>query len=272
MGLPRFAFASLAIMDGICAPLKCRATLLYNMLQFNRACFMSTNREVFNQIAESWYGVRHWPLLGEELEELAQRWCEIKGKEAHPSPPLIWRGACGKLLNVGCAHGPDFLPFRQGFELWGVDSSSAMLKQGRRYSTKFHFQVNLVLANALYLPFPDNAFDWAISVATYHHIKGEYEREKAFDELKRVLKPGGEAFLTLWNRGQPRFWLKSRDQQVPWRLRGKIVYRYYYLFSYGELGKLLTKVGFEIITMSPEKSYHFSIKNFSRNICVLVRK
>jgi len=34
---------------------------------------MTTNREVFDQIAESWYRVRHWPLLREELEELAQR-------------------------------------------------------------------------------------------------------------------------------------------------------------------------------------------------------
>jgi Methylase involved in ubiquinone/menaquinone biosynthesis len=217
---------------------------------------MTTNRDVFDQIAESWYRVRHWPLLREELEELARR----------------WRGTAGKLLNVGCAHGPDFLPFRQGFELWGVDSSPRMLKQALKYSAKFKFYVNLVATDALSLPFPDNTFDQGISVATYHHIKGREEREKALSELRRVLKPDGEAFLTVWNRGQPRFWLKSHDQEVPWRLRDKTVYRYYHLFSYGELKKLLTKVGFEIITISPEKSYHFPIKNFSRNICALVKK
>jgi ubiquinone/menaquinone biosynthesis C-methylase UbiE len=215
---------------------------------------MVTNREVFNQIAESWYRVRHWPLLREELEELAQKWQH------------------GRLLNVGCAHGPDFLPFRQSFQLWGIDSSTEMLKQALKYSAKFGFYVNLTVADALSLPFADNAFDWAISVATYHHIKGKKEREGAFAELRRVLKPGGEAFLTLWNHGQPRFWLKSKEQEVPWRLRGKFVYRYYHLFSYGELRKLLTRVGFEIISISPEKSHRFPIKNFSRNICALVRK
>ncbi len=215
---------------------------------------MTTNREVFDQIAESWYRVRHWPLLSEELEEMAARW------------------QSGKLLNVGCAHGPDFLPFSQGFDLCGVDSSPAMLKQALRYSAKLNLYVNLTAADALFLPFPDNTFDWAISVATYHHIKGSEEREKAFVELKRVLKPQGEAFLTVWNHGQPRFWLKSKEQQVPWRLKEETVYRYYHLFSYDELRKLLTKVGWEIITMSPEKSYHFPIRNFSRNICVLVRK
>ena len=214
---------------------------------------MTTNREVFDQIAESWYRVRHWPLLKEELEELAAR----------------WQG--GKLLNIGCAHGPDFLPFSQGFELWGVDSSVAMLEQALRYSAKFRLHVNLIAADALFLPFPNNTFDWAISVATYHHIKGREEREKAFVELKRVLKPQGEAFLTVWNYGQPRFWLKSKEQQMPWRLKEKTVYRYYHLFSYGELRKLLSKAGWKIITMSPEKSYRFPIRNFSRNICVLVK-
>jgi len=216
---------------------------------------MTTNREVFDQIAESWYRVRHWPLLKEELEEVAARW------------------QSGKLLNVGCAHGPDFLSFSQGFELWGVDSSPAMLKQALRYSAKFNHYVNLIAADALFLPFPNNTFDCAIAVATYHHIKGREERGKAFVELKRVLKPQGEAFLTVWNYGQPRFWLKSKEQQVPWRLKEETVYRYYYFFSYGELRKLLTKAGWEIIAMSPEKSYRLPIvRNFSRNICVLVKK
>lgn len=215
---------------------------------------MTTNEGVFDQIAESWYRVRHWPLLKEELDDLATRW------------------QSGKLLNIGCAHGPDFLPFRQGFELWGLDSSPGMLRQAVRYSTKFKVYVNLVMADAVSLPFPDNTFDWAISVATYHHIRGREERDRAFEELRRVLKPKGEAFVTVWNRGQPKFWFRSREQQVPWRLKQKTVYRYYHLFSYSELRKLLVKTGWEMISMSPERSYHFPMRSFSRNICVLVKK
>jgi len=214
---------------------------------------MTTNGDVFDRIAESWYGVRHWPLLKRELEEMAER----------------WQG--GKLLNVGCAHGPDFLAFSRSFELWGVDSSPAMLRQALRYSAKQGLYVNLMAADALFLPFPQHTFDWAISVATYHHIRGGQERERAFAELRRVLKPRSEAFLTVWNYGQPRFWLKSREQQVPWRLKEETVYRYYHLFSYGELRKLLIKAGWEIVSMFPERSYRFPVRSFSRNICVLVR-
>src|SRR5512136_1366414 len=215
---------------------------------------MATNGGVFDQIAESWYRVRHWPLLKQEVDDLAIR----------------WQG--GRLLNIGCAHGPDFLPFRQGFGLWGLDSSPGMLRQAIRYSTKCDFYVNLVTADAVSLPFPDNTFDWAISVATYHHIKGEKEREKALAELRRVLKPKGEAFITVWNGGQSKLWFRSREQQVPWRLKEKTVYRYYHLFSYGELRKLLVKTGWDVISISPERSYHFPMRSFSRNICVLVKK
>jgi len=215
---------------------------------------MTTNREVFDQIAESWYRVRHWPLLRAELDDLAARW------------------QSGKLLNVGCAHGPDFLPFGQGFELWGVDASVAMLRQALRYSTKFKLHVNLVLGDAIMLPFCDNAFDWAISVASYHHIRGAERRRDAFAELRRVLKPGGEAFLTVWNHWQPRFWFRSKEQLVPWRLKEGTVYRYYYLFSYAELKRLLSQTGWSVISMSPERSYRFPIREFSRNICVLAKK
>jgi ubiquinone/menaquinone biosynthesis C-methylase UbiE len=147
-----------------------------------------------------------------------------------------------------------------------------MLGQGLGYCAKHKLYVTLVLADALSLPFADNSFDWAIAVATYHHIKGREERGKALGELRRVLKPKGEAFVTVWNRGQPRFWFRSKEQRVPWRLKEKTVYRYYHLFSYGELQKLLLKTGWEIVTVSPENSYHFPIRNFSRNICVLMKK
>ena len=163
---------------------------------------------VFDDIAPGWYNFRHWSIFRYELETLVQRWQK------------------GRLLNVGCAHGPDFLPFRRGFELYGVDSSSQMLRFARKYSQKFDFAVGLSQADARCLPYPDHTFDCAISVATYHHIKGKNERLAALAELRRVLKPGGEAFITVWNRWQPRFWFKPREVAMPWRTKGKTLYRY----------------------------------------------
>jgi tRNA (uracil-5-)-methyltransferase TRM9 len=213
-----------------------------------------TQQDVFNQIASGWYSFRHWSIFAKELARLAKRWQK------------------GKLLNLGCAHGPDFLPFIKNFELHGMDFSPEMLNLAKKYAQKFNFEVKLSLADVRHLPYPDENFDWAISIATYHHIEGKIERERALSELRRVLKPGGEAFITVWNRWQPRFWFKPKEVSVPWRKRGQTLYRYYYLFSYAELEKLVKNSGFEIIKSFPESSYRFPIKTFSRNICLLVKR
>ena len=215
---------------------------------------MATIKEVFDQIAPSWYNFRHHSIFRRELETLAARWGE------------------GRLLNLGCAHGPDFLPFKPDFELHGADLSTEMLRFARKYSSKFDFRVHLTAADVRSLPYCDNTFDFAVSVATYHHVKGKADKLSALRELKRVLKPGGEAFITVWNRWQPRFWFKGREVAVPWRTREKTLYRYYYLFTYFELESLVNEAGLEVIQSFSEHDYRFPIKYFSRNICLLLRK
>jgi len=147
-----------------------------------------------------------------------------------------------------------------------------MLSLARKYAEKFDFAVNPILADVGHLPFSDEVFDWAISVATYHHIKGEEERQVALNELRRILKPGGEAFITVWNRWQPRFWFNPKEIDVPWRVKGKTLLRYYYLFSYPEVGRLVKQAGFQLLRAFPENNYHLPIKFFSRNVCLLVKR
>lgn len=210
--------------------------------------------DVFNQIAPSWYNFRHHSIFSTELRMLAERW------------------KSGSLLNLGCAHGPDFLPFVNDFELHGVDFSCEMLNLAGKYATKYRYNVSLSLADVSHLPYADKSFDWVISAATYHHIKGKAAREDAFRELRRILKPGGEAFITVWNRWQPRFLFKSRELHVPWQKKDKTLYRYYYLFSYREIEELAKDNGFLVLRSFPESSYRLPLKMFSRNICLLLRK
>jgi tRNA (uracil-5-)-methyltransferase TRM9 len=214
---------------------------------------MVSNREIYNNIAESWYRFRHYTRFNKELTEIAGRW---KG---------------GRLLNVGCAHGPDFLPFKGRYELWGLDISAGMIQQAGKYAKKFDLDVHFTVADAGALPYQDGSFDYAIAVATYHHIEKKDNRKKAFSELKRVLKPGSEVFLTVWNRYQKKFWFKGKNIYVPWKTGDKIYRRYYYLFTYWELSRLLRESGFQIVTIFPEDGYTFPVKYFSQNICVIAR-
>ncbi len=205
-------------------------------------------------MAEGWYGFRHWTIFRTELDALAVRWQH------------------GRLLNLGCGHGADFIPFKDGFELTGVDFSAAMLDMAVRYARKHRFEAELKMADVRRLPFPDGSFDWAVAVASYHHLPGRVEQKAALVELMRVLKPGAEAFITVWNRWQPRFWFKGKEILLPWRSGEKTAYRYYYLFSYPEIEKLVKQSGFLLISSLAESRYRLPLKYFSRNICLLIKK
>ncbi|RJO62210.1 MAG: class I SAM-dependent methyltransferase [Dehalococcoidia bacterium] len=208
----------------------------------------------FDAIAPAWYNIRHHTIFKVELEALSQRW----GK--------------GDLLNLGCGHGADFLPFKSEFKLFGVDYSAGMLQLARKFAQKHGFEVKLSQADLRQLPYPNACFDWAIAVASLHHLKGHSAQLKALVELRRVLNPGGEAFVTVWNKWQPRFWFKPKEALIPFKIGDEIIQRYYYLFSYGEIERLARQAGFEILKSSPESRYHFPVRSFSRNICLLLKK
>jgi tRNA (uracil-5-)-methyltransferase TRM9 len=215
---------------------------------------LESSSEVFDQMAQGWYGFRHWTIFRVELDTLAQRWQH------------------GRLLNLGCGHGADFIPFKDKFDLAGVDFSSVMLDMARRYAQKHQFKTELSLADIRRLPYPDTCFDWAIAVASYHHLPGHIEQLAALDELMRVLQPGAEAFITVWNRWQPRFWFKRREVMLPWHSGKTTVYRYYYLFSYAEIEALVKQAGFILLKSFPERHYKLPFKQFSHNICLLIKK
>jgi tRNA (uracil-5-)-methyltransferase TRM9 len=208
----------------------------------------------FDAIAPAWYNFRHYTIFKAELKALSERW----GK--------------GDLLNLGCGHGADFLPFKNEFGLYGADYSVGMLQLARKFAQKHGFEAKLSQADLRQLPYPDACFDWTIAVASLHHIKGYAQQLKALAEMKRVLRPGGEVFITVWNKWQPRFWFKPKEVLIPFKVEGEIIQRYYHLFTYGEIKRLARQAGFLILRSSPESRYHFPIRYFSRNICLLLKK
>jgi tRNA (uracil-5-)-methyltransferase TRM9 len=208
---------------------------------------------VYNEIATSWYNYRHHTIFRTVLEKLAKE----------------WHG--GKLLNLGCGHGADFLPFAGNFDLYGIDFSQEMITLARKYAVKYKFQPNLATGDITALPYISEVFDYAIAVATYHHLKNPH-RLPALTEMSRVLKPGGYAFITVWNRWQVKFWFKGREIMVPWRMKEKTLYRYYHPFTYGEIQKLARAAGFELVKTVAENNFRFPLKYFSRNICLILKK
>jgi SAM-dependent methyltransferase len=93
----------------------------------------------------------------------------------------------GRILNVGCGIGDFFLAVPQA-ELHGVDISERSLAAARlRFPTAC-----LELASAYALPFKDDSFDTVVMIDVLEHLA---EPGQCLQEIRRVLKPGGEFLL-----------------------------------------------------------------------------
>src|SRR6185295_2793660 len=59
--------------------------------------------------------------------------------------------------------------------------------------------------SVLACPFPDESFDCVVSIGCFHHTGNA---RRALDETWRVLRPGGQAHLMVYNQFSLRQWLK----------------------------------------------------------------
>lgn len=178
-------------------------------------------KKVWDNIAESWSNFRQKP--EKRAEELADRW----------KPGIV--------LDVGCGNCRNLLPFyNKKFKCYGVDFSNNMLKQAKLYMSKNNFKVVLKLGNATKLPHNNNSFDYVICFLMLHHLENH---ERGIKEIYRVLKNKGQAYISVWNKLQPKFLLRGKETYVGW---GKEK-RYYHFISFLEMRKLLKKYNFNIL-------------------------
>lgn len=116
------------------------------------------------------------------------------------------------LLDVGCGNGKYFNHNRKIFEI-GCDYSHRLTTICKERG----FEV--LRSDCLYLPFKDNFFDAVISIAVLHHLSTLERRIQAFEEIIRVLKPGGKVLIYVWAKEQklnnsPSNYLKSGENHV----------------------------------------------------------
>ncbi|MFZ3074094.1 MAG: methyltransferase domain-containing protein [Minisyncoccales bacterium] len=169
-----------------------------------------------------------------------------------------------RVLDIGCGNGRYYPVFKEReAEYTGIDSSRKLIAIARKNFPEANFAV----ADALKLPFKENEFDLAVSIAVLHHIPSEKNRELFFKEVSRVLKSGGIFIVTVWDL-RPFSMIKARrwkrfqnfaktqikiaagrepldfgDFFIAWQNRYQ---RYHHAFSLEELKKLAVAAGFKI--------------------------
>lgn len=107
-----------------------------------------------------------------------------------------WRDK--RVLEVGIGLGTDFVRFvRAGADATGVDLTEAAVEAVRERLALEGLEADLQVADAESLPFADGEFDLVYSWGVLHHTP---DTERALAEVRRVLRPGGEARVMLYSR------------------------------------------------------------------------
>jgi SAM-dependent methyltransferase len=223
----------------------------------------------------------------EDYNLIAREWDLSRSRPSQLKLDLIADVEADMLvLDSGCGNGL-MLPFfsEKGAFYRGVDFAEQLIAIARkRYAGEIAAgRADFVVGEATQLPFKDEVFDFAISFAVLHHIPSSDMRRQFFAEIKRVLRPGARAKLTVWNLfnewAHERFDVgaqlagkTSGDVTVPWKgTRGEIVNRYVHQFSREELEELSADAGFSGISIDTFDRAGHAVANGEELVVELIK-
>jgi ubiquinone/menaquinone biosynthesis C-methylase UbiE len=110
-----------------------------------------------------------------------------------------------ELLEIGCGLGTDLREFaRGGARVTGLDLTPAGVALARRRFEVEGVPGRFSVGDAENLPFPDARFDVVYSFGVLHHTP---DTRRAFREMLRVLRPGGEAVVMLYHSRSSHYYL-----------------------------------------------------------------
>ena len=220
---------------------------------------MPDQHDVWNTIADSFHHTRKspWKFVIEYIEQLPK---------------------AGITADLGCGNGRHTLPLaQQSKQVYAVDFSEELLKIAQKQiESQGITNVCFLHANISTLPLQSEIIDYALMIASLHNLEYKANRIKAMKELYRILKPGGTALLTVWNRQHKAY---DPDQQplhepgdtlIHWRQHGLNEARFYHLYTLDELEEEITQQHFQIKTLREEKlTQHTTIKD---NIIAIIQR
>ena len=102
-----------------------------------------------------------------------------------------------KLLEIGHGIGSDLVEFAEhGAIVHGVDVTQEHHELAKQNFRLRNLVVDLKLADAKHLGYPDDTFDVVYSKGVLHHIE---DTDAVVAEIYRVLKPGGVAVISMYH-------------------------------------------------------------------------
>lgn len=122
-----------------------------------------------------------------------------------------FRSVSGRVLDVGCGTGENFVYLSGAESTTAIDLSPAMVEQAKKRARRMGLDIRIEVADAAALPFPDNVFDYVVtaySSCTFADHKG------SFREMERVSKTGGQILMVEHGRSSVRWIADRQDRRI----------------------------------------------------------
>jgi tRNA (uracil-5-)-methyltransferase TRM9 len=187
-------------------------------------------------IAEHFSSTRyaHWNLVKKYLENLQNN---------HDNLAL---GDNKNFLDFGCGNGKYLSLLKKNFNIYALDNCEKLLNIVNKSYPNVKIIKSDVCEDLEYMNFIPGYFDSIISVAVIHHLSTEYRRTKALENIFMLLKSGGTCLITVWTTIIDKSKFKKLsypgDYLIPWNNKYQ---RYYHLFEFDELEKLINKTNLD---------------------------
>lgn len=162
----------------------------------------------------------------------------------------------GDVLEV--APGPGFLAIEMArdarFRVTGLDISRTFVEIARKNAAEAGVPLDIRLGNASEMPFAENSFDLLVCRAAFKNFS---EPQKAIEEMRRVLRPGGTGVIIDLRRDVPMTEVKRHVDGMHLgvfsRVFTTLTFRFMLLkraYTKPELEKMLT--GFKNVQVRPD--------------------
>jgi ubiquinone/menaquinone biosynthesis C-methylase UbiE len=163
--------------------------------------------------------------------------------------------------DFGCGNGRHTHEIaRSGRKAIGIDISYKLLQiiQNNKETKQ---NINLIHGNVVNLPLKNHCLTDIIFIASLHNIPRQNQRMQSLYESFRVLKPGGQMLLSVWNQNHKNIdtifdnvsmmdmdqkFLEPGDAFIFWTQDKLKIPRYYHLYTEEEIRKEVTSAGFQI--------------------------
>ncbi len=192
------------------------------------------------------------------------------------------------LVDVGAGNARllDVVP--EGVEYIGIEPSGSLREFAIR-RLENHKRSKMLAGEFPKLDLQDNIADAVTCVAVLHHVPSDLERQESIKELHKILKPGGQLILSVWNLRSKRFlswemikraWLRipgfeggdRGDLYYIWKAGKTPKNRYVHAFTLKEFKSLFNEIDWKIERVGAYDSQGWTSMFLGRNLVAIVRK